>query len=71
MPWQVRDLVACLKGDGYYVTVNVAGELAWQAKNGPHLTASKHGSLLKPYWDFLANLASSHPKEEVRKWFNK
>jgi hypothetical protein len=69
MPWEVKHLVACLKGGGY-VTVNVAGDLAWQARNGPSLTASRHGSLLKPYWEFLADLASSYPDEKVRKWFN-
>jgi hypothetical protein len=70
MPWEIRDLISCLQGSsGSYVTVNVEGELAWQASYKPHYTARKKD--LAPYWDFLANLASSCPEEKVRKWFSK
>jgi hypothetical protein len=67
MPWEVAHLAACLKGEGT-VLVNKDGDLTWQKKWGPRLTADK--AVLKTYWDVLSNLASSHPKEEVRRWFN-
>jgi hypothetical protein len=70
MPWKIRDLISCLQGSsGSYVTVNRDGELAWQERNSPHYTARKKD--LAPYWDFLANLASSCPEEKVRQWFSK
>jgi hypothetical protein len=69
MPWEVKDLVACLQGKGNYVTVNVEGELAWQNRNSRHYTARRKD--LAPYWEFLAGLAAHHKDEKVRQWFSK
>jgi hypothetical protein len=68
LPSKIKDLIACLKGDGM-VGVSVDRSLYWQVQYRPTYRAY-YQSDLSDYWELLAPLAEESQKEPVRNWFH-